>query len=204
MNEPGRADWEGFASGTRAAARGGITTVVDMPINSKPAIVSARTLAAKIAAAKNQTTVEVGFWGGITPQNAADAGELRRMVRAGALGFKAFLSPSGMDDFENVSPADVAAALPLLKALGVPLMLHAEIVDDDVPEEGDPHDYAWFLARRPERFEERAVDEIIRVLRQDTSAAEPGFGVHVAHVSSALALVKLQAAQAKGLPLTTE
>jgi allantoinase len=127
----------GIASGTAAAAAGGITTVVDMPLNSAPCTTTPRELARKAAAAAapNKAHVNVAFWAGLVPDNARQPGALRALVRGGALGFKAFMAPSGIDDFPPVSPEEVEAALPTLRALGVPLLVHAEMVDGDVPQE---------------------------------------------------------------------
>lgn len=120
---------------TRAAAAGGVTTVVDMPLNCHPCTTTPGELARKVAAAAapNKTWVDVGFWAGLVPGNAHQPAVLKALARGGALGFKAFMSPSGIDDFPNVSPDDVAGALPTLRALGLPLLVHAELVDDDLP-----------------------------------------------------------------------
>ena len=124
-----------MATATRAAASGGVTTVVDMPLNSAPCTTTPAELRRKFAAAAapNKTHVDVAFWAGLVPANARSPRQLRALVRGGALGFKAFMSPSGIDDFPNVSATDVAAALPAIRALGVPLLVHAELVDGDVP-----------------------------------------------------------------------
>jgi allantoinase len=124
LDEPGRTAWEGFASGTRAAAAGGVTTLVDMPLNSVPATTTTDALAAKLAAAGGQLAVDVGFWGGVVPGNAAELAALRA---AGVLGFKAFLAPSGVEEFAHVGRADLERALPLLVPLCVPLLVHAEL-----------------------------------------------------------------------------
>lgn len=126
-----------MATATRAAAAGGITTLIDMPLNSAPCTNTPAELARKAAAAAepNKTHVNVGFWAGLVPANAAAPGVLKALARGGALGFKAFMAPSGIDDFPHVSPAEVEAALPTIRALGLPLLVHAEIVDGDVPQE---------------------------------------------------------------------
>ena len=168
LNTPGRDDWEGVGPGTAAAAAGGLTTGIDMPLNSDPCTVSAKELRGKRAASRGNTEVDLGAWGGIVPANARDPGTLRAMRRAGALGFKSFLSPSGMHCFPNVSLDDVAAALPVVKALGVPYLIHAELVDADVPSGGVPRSFGDFLERRPARFEHRAVRALIDLLRKGT------------------------------------
>jgi dihydroorotase-like cyclic amidohydrolase len=136
MNEPGREEWEGVSTATAAAAAGGITTVIDMPLNSAPAATNADILRKKAAvvAAPGKAHVDVGLWAGLVPQNAHSPRALRALAAAGALGFKAFMSPSGIGDFDHCSPADVAAALPTLRALGMPLLVHAELVDQDLPQ----------------------------------------------------------------------
>ncbi len=125
----------GMATATRAAAAGGVTTVIDMPLNSAPCTTTTYELRRKAAAAAaaNKTFVDVAFWAGLVPANAHSPSQLKALVKGGALGFKAFMSPSGIDDFPNVSAADVAAALPTIRALGVPLLVHAELVDAHVP-----------------------------------------------------------------------
>ena len=124
-----------MASATRAAAAGGVTTLVDMPLNSRPCTTTRAELARKAAAAAapNKTWVDVAFWAGLVPGNARDPRALRALAAAGALGFKAFMSPSGIDDFGHVAPEELEAALPTLRALGLPLLVHAELVDADVP-----------------------------------------------------------------------
>jgi allantoinase len=124
VNEPGRAGWEGFANATRAAAAGGVTTLVDMPLNSTPATTTAAALAAKRAAATGWCRVDVGFWGGVVPGNA---GELERLAAAGVPGFKCFLVPSGVDDFPEVGELELREAMPVLARLGLPLLVHAEL-----------------------------------------------------------------------------
>src|SRR5438552_2267774 len=123
VNEPGRADWEGFETATRAAAAGGVTTVVDMPLNSVPATTTTAGLEAKRTAARGQCHVDVAFWGGVVPGNASQLDEL---VDAGVRGFKCFLVPSGVDEFPAVDESDLRRALPVLARRGVPLLVHAE------------------------------------------------------------------------------
>src|SRR5690349_7636838 len=126
VNEPGRTDWEGFETATRAAAAGGVTTLLDMPLNSVPATTSPAALRAKIAAARGKTWVDVGFIGGVVPGNAASLG---RLAREGVLAFKCFLVPSGVPEFEGVKTEDLHQAMPVIAELGRPLMVHAELPD---------------------------------------------------------------------------
>src|SRR5271166_3959055 len=123
VNEPGRTEWEGFATATRAAAAGGVTTLVEMPLNSIPAVTSVIGYREKLAATAGKLSVDVGFWGGVVPGNTA---ELRPLWEAGVFGFKCFLAPSGVAEFEHVSEADLRKAMPALARLGAPLLVHAE------------------------------------------------------------------------------
>src|SRR5882757_6779856 len=124
VNEPGRTAWEGFATATRAAVAGGVTTIVDMPLNSIPATTTLEGLNAKLAAARDKLMVDTAFWGGVVPGNT---GELARLWDAGVVGFKCFLVHSGVDEFPNVSEDDLRAAIPELARLGAMLIVHAEV-----------------------------------------------------------------------------
>lgn len=196
INEPGRAAWEGFATATRAAALGGVTTVVDMPLNSVPVTTSLDALDAKITAAKGQLSVDCAFWGGVVPGNID---QLAPMSRAGAKGFKCFLCPSGIDEFPPVGEPELRAAMPALRALGRPLLVHAEL---ELPlreaTTGDARDYSTYLHSRPPEWEDEAVALIVRMVR------ETGARAHIVHLSSAGALPILRAAKAEGLPITAE
>lgn len=194
INDPGRAEWEGFETATGAAAAGGVTTLVDMPLNCIPATTSLPALEAKLAAARGRLNVDCAFWGGVVPGNA---GELERMAGAGVAGFKAFLVPSGVDEFPRVGERDLRAAMPILARRGVPLLAHAEMAGP-VPEHGDPRRYATYLASRPPSWESEAVRVLVRLGR------ETGCAVHVVHLSSSEALPILADARAAGLPLTVE
>ena len=197
INDPGRADWEGFDHATRAAAAGGITTLVDMPLNSIPSTTSVAALAAKERAAIGRCHVDVGFWGGVVPGNT-DA--LAPLARAGALGFKCFLSPSGVDEFEHVTERDLRKALPVLAALGLPLLAHAELPELlALPDAGaDPRAYETWLRSRPPAAEHGAIDLLTRLGR------EFGARVHIVHLASADALPALRAARAAGAAVTVE
>src|SRR5256886_10544530 len=124
VNEPGRTDWEGFESATRAAAAGGVTMIVDMPLNSIPATTTLDGLKAKLAAAEGKLLVDTGFWGGVVPGNT---GELEKLWDAGVVGFKWFLIHSGVDEFPNVTESDLRETMPVLARLGAPLIVHAEV-----------------------------------------------------------------------------
>ena len=200
INEPGRTHWEGFASATRAAAAGGVTTIIEMPLNSIPATTSADAFRTKLDAAAGRVRVDVGFWGGVVPGNAA---ELRPLWDAGAWGFKCFLVPSGVDEFEGVGEADLRAAMPILAELGAPLLVHAEVpgpIERAAPECAalDPRRYASYLRSRPPEAEIEAIDLLIRLCR------EFGTRVHVVHLAAAAALPLLREARAEGLPISVE
>lgn len=196
INEPGRTDWEGFTTATRAAATGGVTTLVDMPLNCIPVTIDADALAAKLAAATPQLFVDVGFWGGVVPHNA-DA--LPGLATAGVLGCKAFMVHSGIDEFPATDEAGLRRAMLRLRAAGLPLLAHAELdLPDAVPPPGDPRRYATYLASRPAAMEDAAIALLIRLCR------ETGCAVHVVHLSSAGSLPQIAAAKREGLPLTVE
>jgi allantoinase len=201
VNEPGRTGWEGFETATRAAAAGGTTTVVEMPLNSIPATTSRESFEAKLAAAAGKCAVDVAFWGGVVPGNTA---ELTPMIEAGVVGFKCFLVDSGVAEFQCVSEEDLRAALPELARLDAVLIAHAELgapIEEAARARGarnDPRAYATFLASRPRAAEDAAVETLIRLSR------ETGARVHVVHHSSADALPLLREAKAEGVRITAE
>lgn len=196
VNEPGRTDWEGFASATRAAAAGGITTLFDMPLNSIPATTSVAALHAKRDAARASAIVNVEFIGGVVPGNA-DA--LAPLHAEGVRLFKCFLVPSGVEEFPCVGVDDLRLAMPVLAALGAPLLVHAELPQHIAPvPHGDPRRYETYLASRPDIAETEAVALMIRL------AEEFRTRVHVVHVSSAQSLALLRDARARGMDITCE
>ena len=200
INEPGRTEWEGFASATRAAAAGGVTTVIEMPLNSIPPTTTLANFREKLKAAEGQCSVDVGFWGGVVPGNVS---ELEPLFEAGVRGFKCFLVHSGVDEFPNVTEADLCEAMPELARLGAVLIVHAEVpepIDKALEEEreADPRKYSTFLKSRPREAEDRAVALVIRLSR------ETGARVHIVHHSSSDALPALRQARAAGLALTIE
>jgi allantoinase len=192
VNEPGRTHWEGFATATRAAAAGGVTTIVDMPLNSLPPTVDVDALEAKRGATAGQVFVDVGFWGGAVPGNLDD---LRPLHDAGVFGFKCFLSPSGVEEFGHLDVAELDRALRAVE--GALFLVHAE----------DPHAlrtpassrrYIDFLASRPRAAENRAVTTVVETARQARAR------VHVLHLSSSDALDTLRAARRDGVRVTAE
>ncbi|WP_422733107.1 allantoinase AllB [Micromonospora sp. WMMD558] len=191
VNEPGRTEWEGFASATRAALAGGVTTIVDMPLNSLPPTVSIDALAVKRAAAAGQIHVDVGFWGGAVPGNASD---LPPLHAAGVFGFKAFLVDSGVPEFPPLDPAGLAAALDAVDALFV---VHAED-PTEVTDAPASRRYGDFLASRPPAAELRAIGTVLDVARRT------GGRVHILHLSAADALPLLKQARAAGVRVSAE
>jgi allantoinase len=196
VNEPGRTEWEGFSSATRAAAAGGVTTLIDMPLNSIPPTTTPENLATKRAAAAGQAAIDVGFWGGAVPENL---GSLRALHDAGVFGFKAFLAPSGVDEFGHLDAAQLDAALDELAGFGGLLLVHAEdpAVLDHAANDGGT-DYDAYVASRPDEAEVVAISRVIEGVRRTGTRA------HILHLSSAAALPELRAARAEGLPITVE
>jgi allantoinase len=193
VNEPGRTEWEGFATATRAAAAGGVTTLLDMPLSSVPPTTTRDAFHAKVRAAAGRICVDVGFWGGLVRDNMA---ELLPLRAAGVFGFKAFLSPSGVLEFPEVSEEDLRGAMARLG--NIPLLVHAEWPEHLRPPEGDPRRYADYLASRPRSAENEAIVRIVRLCRETRTP------VHILHLSSADSLETVARAKAEGLPVTAE
>ena len=187
INEPGRTEWEGFSTATLAAAAGGVTTLVEMPLNSVPPTVTAEAFRVKAAAAAGKLHVDVGFWGGVIPGNAD---QLKLLWEAGVFGFKCFLVASGVEEFPPVTEADLRAAMPSLAEIGAPLLVHAELpgpMDEAAKglKKASPRHYSTWLLSRPPAAEEEAVELILRLGR------ELGVRIHVVHLSAASALPRL-------------
>lgn len=195
MNDPGRAHWEGVDHATCAAAAGGVTTLVDMPLNSIPPTTTVNGLQAKQRAVAGRCYVDVAFWGGVVPGNTE---ALEPLARAGVLGFKCFLCPSGVEEFEHVTEHDLRDAMPVLARLGLPLLAHAELPDRLLDPGGDPRAYDTWLRSRPPEAENSAIDLLIGL------AAECGARVHVVHLAFAGALPALRAARSGGVSITVE
>jgi len=196
INEPGRTEWEGFATATRAAAAGGITTLVDMPLNSSPVTTTIEALELKVEAARGKLRVDCGFYGGVIPGSSGAVGAL---IDAGVLGFKAFLCHSGIDEFPNATELDLRAAMPELARAGLPLLVHAELTGPLEPAMAlDGRSYQRYLASRPRAWEHDAIRLMIALCR------EFGCRVHIVHLSSADALPMIARAREEGLPLTVE
>jgi allantoinase len=199
VNEPGRTGWEGFASATLAAAAGGITTIIDMPLNSIPPVTDPAALAAKRASASGQCQVDAGFWGGAVPGNEP---QRARLHAAGVLGFKCFLVDSGVPEFPPLNGAQLDEAARQVAELGSVLLVHAEdpATIGQAREVSKPGgaDYAGFLRSRPDSAETAAVARVVEAARRT------GARVHILHLSSAAALPLIAAARADGLPVTAE
>ena len=199
VNDPGRSHWEGFATASRAAAAGGVTTLVDMPLNSSPVTTSPAALRAKVQAAAGTSRVDFALWGGLVPGNAD---EVSALLEAGAVGIKCFLCPSGLDEFPPASAADLHAALPQIASHRSILLAHAEdpgILEQAAsPGPADPTSYRAYLATRPPAAEVRAIETLVAAVQVS------GASLHVVHVASVQALEVLSQARRRGLPVTAE
>ncbi|RYP07672.1 hypothetical protein DL765_009061 [Monosporascus sp. GIB2] len=210
LNEPGRTEWEGFNTGTRAAASGGVTTVIDMPLNAIPPTTTLAGFKEKLAASRGQCWVDVGFYGGVIPGNAD---ELLPLVEAGVRGFKGFLIESGVEEFPAISAKDIALAMTTLKDSPTTLMFHAEMIPPIADSVGDavqasepplaPHGdlkaYQTFLESRPPSFETYAIDQIISLAH-----LAPSLHLHIVHLSATQAIPILKAARKAGVDITAE
>lgn len=196
VNEPGRTEWEGFESATKAAAAGGVTTIVDMPLNSIPPTVNLEALNIKREAASTKAYVNVGFWGGAIPGNKED---LRDLHEAGVFGFKCFLLHSGVDEFPSLSVDEMEVDMEVLKSFDSLMIVHAEDSEiiDHAPEASGGK-YTGFLESRPRDAENTAIAQVIE------RARKTGVRAHVLHLSSSDALDMIKAAKAEGVKLTVE
>jgi allantoinase len=202
INEPGRTEWEGFATATRAAAAGGYTTLVDMPLNCLPETTTVAALQAKRAAAAGQCAVDWAAWGGAVADNQE---HLLALASAGVPGFKCFLIYPGCEGFAMIDREQLGRALPAIAQSGLPLLVHAELaepIDAALAKlseaNADWRSYATYLASRPDEAELVAIRMMIRLCRQY------GVRIHIVHLGTALALHELRAARAEGLPITAE
>ena len=202
INDPGRSDWEGFGTATRAAAAGGYTTLVDMPLNCRPATTAVAALTAKRKAAYERCWVDWLAWGGVVSDNQAD---IEALAAAGVAGFKCFLIHPGIDDFTMVTEPELRAALPHVARTGLPLLVHAELpgpVDEATRrlqnKDADWSRYSTYLQSRPEEAELAAIRLLLSLCR------EYRFRLHIVHLSAAQALSELCAARAEGLPVSVE
>jgi allantoinase len=196
VNEPGRTEWEGFATATRAAAAGGVTTIMDMPLNSIPATVDVAALEVKRKAAEQQSAVDVGFWGGAVPGNLR---ELRGLHDAGVFGFKCFLLHSGVDEFPHLEPGELPPVLEEIRSFGSLLIVHAED-SDAIDRAPTAHGelYRDYLASRPRGAENVAIAQVIEAARWTQAR------VHILHLSSSDALPMIRSARRDGVRITVE
>ncbi|XP_058445125.1 allantoinase [Malaya genurostris] len=200
INEPGRTEWEGFYTATKAAAAGGFTTICDMPLNSIPPTTTLANLRTKINAARGKIFVDVAFWGGVVPGNT---GELRDMIYAGVVGFKCFLCPSGVEEFQHVGEQDLHQALEAMEGTGSVLAFHAEVEckshqHQQPKKKTNPKKYETFLDSRPDEMEADAIDLVAKLSqRYDVPC-------HIVHLSAARALPSIRTARANGAKLTVE
>ncbi len=201
INEPGRTGWEGFSTATRAAAAGGITTLIEMPLNSIPATTSLAGFQAKLAAASGKLRVDTGFWGGVVPGNARD---LRGLWDAGCFGFKCFLVDSGVPEFASVSESDLREALPVLAKMAAPLLAHAELpsaIDLSAKRrapDASARAYQTWLESRPREAENHAVALLLYL------SARHDVRMHVVHLSSTDSIPVIQKAKTSGAQITVE
>jgi len=195
INEPGRTDWEGFSTATRAAIAGGVTTVVDMPLNCIPVTTTRDALKVKLAACLPSLYADTGFWGGVVPGNAE---ELLGLSDDGILGAKAFMIDSGIPEFQWSDAVALRAGMLALKAKGRVMLAHCEVDLGAHPDHHDPKTYVSFLESRPQEWEVQAISLLIDLCR------ETGCPVHIVHLSASSALPLIQAAKDEGLPLTVE
>ncbi|KAJ0974392.1 hypothetical protein J5N97_016357 [Dioscorea zingiberensis] len=212
LDEPGRAEWEGFSTGTRAAAAGGLTTLIDMPLNSCPSTVSVETLRLKVEASKEKLHVDVGFWGGLVPENALNASALESLLEAGALGLKSFMCPSGINDFPMTNSTHIKEGLSILAKYNRPLLVHAELVPDSDSStllsdgSSDVRSYATYLKTRPASWEEAAIRDLQSAMQETrVGGRAEGAHLHIVHLSDARASLELiKDAKNSGASLSVE
>lgn len=196
INEPGRTEWEGFDTATKAAIAGGVTTLVDMPLNSSPVTTSAKAFEEKLKAAQRKLHTNVGFWGGVVPGNEK---EIELLIDKGVLGFKAFLTHSGIDEFPNVTEDDLRKVMPIIAKHDLPLLVHCELsVPPSFGEGLGVRSYKTYLASRPKKWEDDAIAMMIRLCEEFNCRT------HIVHLSSADSIEQIVKARQKGLPLTVE
>lgn len=195
INEPGRTDWEGFETATKAAAAGGVTTIIDMPLNCIPATTTLAALDEKVIASEKNLWVDCGFYGGLVPRGASRIGSL---AESGVFGIKVFLIDSGVPEFPASGEAELRAAMPVLAGAGLPLLVHAELSNTATLRSGDPRKYRTYLSSRPRAWENNAIDLVLRLGR------ECGCPVHIVHLSSSDAVSMLRDAKEAGHAVTVE
>ncbi len=200
INQPGRTEWEGFETATRAAAAGGVTTLVDMPLNAIPATTTVEALRIKRDAAQSNCWVDVGFWAGVVPGNL---GEISALAETGVCGFKAFLVDSGVPEFEAIDLQELRVAAATIASIGLPLLVHSEHLDeilapaDDLALE-DRRRYLRYMQSRPAIAEVQAIEALIAI------AEATGVRLHIVHLATGKALPTINAARQRGVAITVE
>lgn len=196
INEPGRTEWEGFETATKAAAAGGITTLVDMPLNSSPVTTTVKAFRSKIDASKGKLWVDCGFYVGLIPGNT---NELKPLMDVGVLGVKAFLIHSGIDEFPNATETDLRAGMPIISKAKIPLLVHCELAGaNHQPQTSNPKSYFQYLASRPHQWEHDAIQLMIRLCKEYKCRT------HIVHLSSADSVPMLKKARKQKLPISVE
>jgi allantoinase len=200
INEPGRTEWEGFNTATQAAAAGGITALVDMPLNCIPVTTTKAAFQEKLDSVHDKLWVDCGFWGGVIPQNIDDLDDL---LNAGVLGVKSFLIDSGIEEFPNVEAKDIRAAMPILAKHDVPYLIHAELDCGNFDDVEITNEYNSFLASRPKSWENDAISLMVDMARESKAKGD-NCKVHIVHLSSDEALTTIDEAKKEGLRFTAE
>lgn len=195
INEPGRTDWEGFDTATKAAAIGGVTTLIEMPLNASPVTTTVDAFNIKQKAAEQKLHVNCGFYGGIIPSNEKD---IEALIKAGVFGIKGFLTHSGIDEFPNISKANLEAIAPILKKYNIPLLLHCELTDDKVPKVVNPKSYQNYLHSRPQHWETNAINLALDIQKRFD------IKVHIVHLSASEAIERVKNRKQKTNKLTVE
>jgi allantoinase len=196
INEPGRTDWEGFDTGTKAAIAGGLTTIVEMPLNSSPVTTTVAAYEKKLETLDGKLHTNCGFWGGIVPGNEY---EIEGLIERGVLGFKAFLTHSGIDEFPNVTEADLVKVMPIISKYDLPILVHCELSSEDQQwKKNNKYAYFNYLSSRPKEWEDRAIALMLKLCE------EFHCHTHIVHLSSSSSIDQIRKAKEKGLPLTVE
>lgn len=195
INEPGREDWEGFDTATKAAAIGGVTTLIEMPLNASPVTTTVSAFQLKLNASKNKLHVNCGFYGGVIPGNEND---IEPLIKAGVFGIKGFLTHSGIDEFPNITKEELEAIAPILKEYDIPLLLHCELSDDDVPTVNNSKSYQEYLKSRPQHWETNAIDLALDI--QEKFDVK----VHIVHLSASEGIERIENRKKETNNLTVE
>lgn len=183
INEPGRTNWEGFETATKAAAIGGVTTIIEMPLNANPVTTTVNAFKIKQKASTNKLHVNCGFYGGIIPTNAND---IEALIKEGVFGIKGFLTHSGIDEFPNVTKEHLEVIAPVLKKHNIPLLLHCELSDDNVPKVNNPKSYQEYLLSRPQHWETNAIDLALDIQKRFD------IKVHIVHLSASEGIERIK------------